>query len=146
MPTHVLDPACTSLVVGKRKPVKALTDRFHAGKAQHASFETAHSVCTKIPTIKQGWHPHCDDDAGRTASEQPFRKMGRVPTPGGVRGICHRKARAENVFQKSLQERRHGSVPERKCENPMLRPTHIVLRTCESRWNPAPFEIFLRPQ
>ena len=146
MPAHVFKPACAFLVVGKGESIKVLTDWPHPGEAQHTALETAHSVCAEIPTVEQRWHPHRDDNPRRAANEQSRRKMGGVSAPGGILGVCHGEPGTENVFEKALQERGHGSVPERKYEDPMLRPPHVVLRRYQNRWDRAFLEILLRPQ
>src|SRR5579862_4859702 len=111
MPAHVCDPASTLLVISKGEAIKALADRFNPGKAQHAALEAAYPVCAEVPPIKQDRHSHCHDDARRATGEQSFRKMGRTSTARCIFCIFHSKAGPENMFEKSLQQRRHSSVP-----------------------------------
>jgi len=106
MRAHVLDPACALLVVSKGQSIEAFTDRLDPGEAQHTALETAHSVCTELLTVKQGWHTHRDNNAGRAANKEPFRKMGCVSIPSWILRVFQGKGGPENVFEKSLQEPR----------------------------------------
>lgn len=49
-------------------------------------------------------------------------------------------------FKKTLEQRRHGSMPERKQKQPMLGPAHVLLRSHQSSRYCAGLEFRLRAQ
>jgi hypothetical protein len=50
------------------------------------------------------------------------------------------------VLEKAFQQRRHGSVPERKQKEPMFRPPHVVSSLEQALRQVAGFEIGLGAQ
>ena len=98
----------------------------------------AHAIGAEIPAIEHHRHPHGHDDPRRAAGEQAARKA--------LLPVFHGKARPENVLEEGFQQCRHGAVPERKQKHPVLRPSHVVARIHQCRWQLALLEIGLRAQ
>src|SRR6516225_2853163 len=118
VPANVFDPASTFLVVGERESVETLTDRLYSGEAQNTALEAAHPKGPEVPTIKHHRHAHRDNDSSRTTREQTLREPFFT--------VLHGKTRSKNMFEKTLQECRHGPVPERKQKYPVLGPPHVI--------------------
>src|SRR3546814_8671117 len=69
--------------------------------------------------IDRRWHSHRHDDPGGSAGEKLRRHSGRA--------LINRKAGAQNLFEKNLQESRNVSEPERIKDDEMIRPANICL-------------------
>ena len=50
------------------------------------------------------------------------------------------------MFEKRLEQRRHGAVPQREEEDPVLRPAHVVAGLHERRRQLAALELGPRAQ
>src|SRR3546814_12618560 len=98
------------------------------------SIEALEAVGAEEEAIDRRWHSHRHDDPGGSAGEKLRRHSGRA--------LINRKAGAQNLFEKTLQESRNVSEPERIKDDEMIRPANICLGLVDSigRRSVAPFK------
>src|SRR5258706_608564 len=58
--------------------------------------------------------------APRSGNDDPSRTTGEKSLRETLLFILHGKARPENVFEKALEQRWHGSMPQRKQKHPVF--------------------------
>src|SRR5688572_25383697 len=84
--------------------------------------QTLEAVCSEIPTVDEGGHAHCYDDAGASALEQ----LG----PLAIRALADSEPRPVDLLQKAFQQGRHHADPQRVDDDQVLRPCDVLLGCC----------------
>ena len=100
---------------------------------------TDHGVVDRGVTMRMVFTHDVADDARRLPREQFLRH------PAGFL-IFEGKARPQKLFEKSFQQRRHRSQPERIDDHQMIGPGHHLLRARDRLRRPALLKLFFGPQ
>src|SRR3546814_7618535 len=95
-----------------------------ADESQEIAIEVLEAVGAEEEAIDRRWHSQRHDDPGGSAGEKLRRHSGRA--------FINRKAGAQNLFEKTLQESRNVSEPERIKDDEMIRPANICLGLVDS--------------
>src|SRR3546814_15726964 len=102
---------------GRRAPFHApdnrVAHRMKADEPQEIAIEALEAVGAEEEAIDRRWHSHRHDDPGGSAGEKLRRHSGRA--------LINRKAGAQNLYEKTLQESRHVSEPTRIKDNGIKR-------------------------
>ena len=90
-------------------------------------------MAAKIRPIEERRHSHGDDDTRRRSAEERLGKSLRV--------VRQREPGTKQLFDKSLEQRRLRSMPQRKEDGKMIGPLEVFLCLHETQWNRAVLEL-----
>ena len=80
-----------------------LADGTNSGEIQDASAQRIYTMRTVPESVDCRWHPHGDDNSRSATTQQSFGSTAVLILKG--------KARSKHLFQKCLEESRHGAKP-----------------------------------
>src|SRR3546814_20544114 len=105
-----------------------------ADEPQEIAIEALEAVGAEEEAIDRRWHSHRHDDPGGSAGEKLRRHYGRA--------LINRKAGAQNLFEKTLQESRNVSEPARLKDDERSTERRVgeeCVSTCSYRWSPCQY-------
>ena len=114
-------------------------NRADADEAEDVALERFDAVRLEVPAIDQRRHAHRHHDAGRAAAEQ-FATL----AAGTRRGEC--EARAGDLLEEALEQRRHVAEPQREEHDDVLRPGDRLLCFDKRRRGGLAIPVNLRAQ
>src|SRR5689334_887601 len=91
-----------------------MADRRHPGEGEDVSLQALQAVGAIVEPIEGRRHPHGHDNPGGSTEEQPLREA--------LAHLPDREARAGDLFEEPLEQRRHIAEPEWIDEDEVLGP------------------------